>query len=41
MTVQNNVFDALKRNSAISCEARVGVINGKNYTSKDKWIILT
>ena len=38
MIVQNNISDIL--NSDISCEARVGVIDGKSHTAKDKRIIL-
>ena len=38
MIVQNNISDVL--NSDISCEARVGVIDGKSHKAKDNRIIL-
>ena len=38
MIVQNNMSDIL--NSDFSCEARVGVTDGKSHTAKDNRIIL-
>lgn len=38
MIIQNNISDIL--NSDISCEAHVGVIDGKSHTAKDNRIIL-